>query len=57
MYADDARAKLMELEEKDLDLSEAGNAFPAKERMLLKWQKRVEMHHSSMLRLRPNSAE
>ncbi len=57
MYADDARAKLMELVEKDAEISKAGNAFPAKERMLLKWQKRVEMHHSSMLKLRPNSAE
>jgi hypothetical protein len=51
MYADDAGAKLMELEGKDAELSKAGNTFPAKERMLLRSQKRVEMHHSSMLRL------
>jgi hypothetical protein len=36
----------MQLEEKDLDLSEAGTAFPAKEWMLVKWQNYVELQHS-----------
>lgn len=46
MYHERAQKTLADLEEKDMELSKAGMAFPVIERMLLKWQNHVEMHHS-----------
>jgi hypothetical protein len=47
MYAEDARAQLAALVDLEADISKASNAFPARPRLLLKWQDYVELHHAS----------
>ena len=46
MYASDAQARLKRLEEKSMELSQAGTGFPAKQRKLLRWQQYVEKRHA-----------
>ena len=46
VYAEDAQASLKRLEGKSMELSQAGTAFPANRRKLLKWQRYVETRHN-----------
>ena len=46
MYSDDAPTKLSMLAEKATELSKSSAAFPIRKKMMLKWQKHVEMLHA-----------
>jgi hypothetical protein len=47
MYADDAAARLIVLDERAAEASKAGTAFPARERLIAKWHRHVSEHHRS----------
>ena len=45
MYSEEARTKFAMLEEKVVELSKSGATLPNREKLMLKWQKHVEMMH------------
>ncbi len=45
MYSEDAVSRLGALEQRELEASKSGTAFPVKHDRLLKWQEHVERHH------------
>lgn len=47
MYAENAALRLAALDEKAAELSKSATAFPAHERLLLKWEDYVVRHHTA----------
>jgi hypothetical protein len=45
MYSEESRTKFAMLQEKIAELSKSSAALPNREKLMLKWQKHVEMHH------------
>lgn len=48
VHADSSEARFREMQERSAQLSKIGASFPNKQKLLLKWQDYVELHHKAV---------